>query len=77
MLPSSIPGKRMKPITWRNSQVVEACREIDILQLSRRSLRNIRRDPLGLASGVQLLGAAVCKRLDHRSNVTRHVTRGK
>lgn len=48
MLPSSISGKRMKPITRRNSQIVEARREIDILQLSSRPLRHIRRDPLPL-----------------------------
>ena len=77
MLTLSISGERVEPIAWRYPEVIEIRGQINILQLSRRSLRHVRRYAPTLARGVKLLRTSVRERLYHRPIVTRHVTRGK
>ncbi len=77
MLPFPVSVKLMEPIPWRKSQLVDVSSQVDVFQLSRRSLRDVRRDLLCLAGRKQLLGVPVRKRLDHPSTVICHVTRVK
>jgi hypothetical protein len=54
----------VKAIAGRNLQVVEAGGLVDVLQLSRRSLRDLGRETPLPARRVQLLGVPVRERLD-------------
>ena len=77
MLPLAVSFKLMQPVPWRKSQLVDVGSQVDVFQLSRCSLRDVRRDLLRPAGRKQLLGVSVRKRLDHSSTVICHVTRVK
>jgi hypothetical protein len=66
----------MEPIAWRHPEVINIRGQINILQLSRSALRNVRRYAPTLARDVKLLRTSVRERLYHQLSVTRHVTRG-
>ena len=67
----------MEPIAWRHLKVIKARGQINILQLSGGSLRDVRLNTFALARGVQVLSTSIRERLYHWPSVTRHVTRGK
>jgi len=76
ILALSISRKRMEPVARRHPEIIEARSEINILKLPSGSLCDVSRNAFPFARGVELLSAPVRERLDHRSIVTRHVTRG-
>jgi hypothetical protein len=74
VLPLPMTIERVEPITWRDLQVVQPRSQVDILQLTRCPLGDIRWEPFRPARDVQLLGAPVRERLDHVLRLSRHVT---
>ena len=72
-----VPRKFMKPVAWRNIQVVQARRQVKVLKLARRPPCDLRRKTSRLASCIQVLRMPVRERLDHLPNVICHVTRVK
>jgi hypothetical protein len=69
-----IPFELMKAISRRDLQVIQASRQIDILELPDRPTSNVRRKSLRPAEDIKLLRGSIGERLDHRYNVYRHVT---
>lgn len=65
ILTFSVAGKRMKPVTRRYLQVLQARGQIQVLELARGSFRDVRRKPLCLACNVELLGTSIRERFDH------------
>ena len=65
LLPCPVTPKYVKTVTWWDLQVVEASRQVHVLQLSNGPPRDIRRKPLRLACGVQHLRAPIGETLDH------------
>ena len=76
ILALSISRKRMKPVARWHSKIIEACSEINILELSSGSPCDVSRNALPFARRVELLSTPIRERLDHDLSVTRHVTRG-
>ena len=74
MLSFPVSLKFVESVAGRNLQVLEARRQVDVLQLSRRPLGDLLWKPFRLTRRVQLLRVPVRERLDHLSNVICHVT---
>ena len=70
-----VPFQRMEPIAGRHPEVFEAGGHVHVLELPQRAPRQVRGDTTHVAGDEERLGASVGKGLDHRRNVTRHVTR--
>lgn len=65
MLAPSVSGECMQPIAGRNTQVVNARSQIDVLEFSSCPFRHLGRHPPGSSRSVKLLGTTVSERLDH------------
>ena len=65
ILALSLTLQRVKSVTWWTPEVVQPRGEIDVLEFTRSSLRDIRRKPLGLARLVERLRPTISKRLYH------------
>jgi len=65
MLAFTIARQFMQSISRRRSKIFQDGGKIDILQLSRRALRNICCKATGLTGFIQVPGTLVSKRLDH------------
>ena len=77
MLSRPIPLEFVKPVAGWDFQVVEAGSQVDVLQLSRRPLGDVRWEPFRLARRVELLSMPIRERLDHVCCVICHVTHVK
>ena len=77
MLPCPFSLECMKPVAGRDLQVVKPSRQVDVLQLSRRPLGDVLREPFRFARHVELPSMPVRERLDHVSSVICHVTHVK
>src|SRR5579862_5865418 len=51
MLPLPVPAQGVQPIPGRDPEIVEACREIDVFQLPRRSSLHVPREALAASGG--------------------------
>jgi hypothetical protein len=65
MLPCPLSLERVKPVAWRDLEIIKPSRQVDVLQLPSCSLDHIRRKPSRLASRVQPLRVPIRERLDH------------
>jgi len=63
MLPCPLSLERVKPVAWRDLEIIKPSRQVDVLQLPPCSLDQIRRKPSRLASRVQPLRVPVRERL--------------
>ena len=72
-----VPCKFMKPVAGRNLQVVQARRQIKVLELARRPSCDLSRKTSRHSGCVQLLRMPVRERLEHLPSVICHVTRVK
>lgn len=70
-----VPFELMQSVAGRDSQVVKARSQVDVLELPSCPLRDVGRETPRLARHVQVLRVPVPECLDHRSTVTYHVTR--
>jgi hypothetical protein len=77
ILPCPLSLERVKPVAWRDLEIIKPSRQVDVLQLPSCSLDHIRRKPSRLASRVQPLRVPIRERLDHAVSVLCHVTRVK
>ena len=77
MLPCSLSFERVKPVAWRDLEIIKPSRQVDVLQLPPCPLDHIRWKPSRFANRVQPLRMPIRERLDHVASVLCHVTRVK
>ena len=75
VLAPTVIRERMEAIFRRHLQVLQVGRQIDVLQLAGSAARDVGRKAPRCPGREQIASAPVRERFDHRSTVTRHVTR--
>jgi hypothetical protein len=71
----AVSAEPVKAVARRSPEIVQACRQIDVLELPSRSPQDIRRQPPRPTRCEERFGVLVRKGLDHPRNVICHVTR--
>jgi len=74
VLPGSVSPELVESIPRRVPEVMQVSRQVDVFELPPRPTCDLRWEPPRPAGHEQLLRLPICKRLDHRRIVTRHVT---
>lgn len=74
VLSFSVSHELVESIPRRNPKVIQARRQVDVLELSPRTPQYIWRQLFGPTGLEQFLRVPVCKALDHASDVINHVT---
>jgi hypothetical protein len=74
VLSFSVSPELVESISRRNAKVVQARRQVDVLELSPCPRQYVWRQLFGPTGLEQFLRVPVCEALDHASSVTHHVT---